>query len=330
MLIPMQIEKINNRLFKIESHRKVLKTPFFFPAISTIKTNYKVYDYIDLLRKVSYPGFLISAYDIFNDQKRDSLIKDISKVTEEHQITFMDSGNYEAYWNNDSNWTFKQFESILKDVNVDFCFSFDILWEGGDIKQHVKKTIKYTAMTAGIQKLGTTIPIIHSNPENFPKMVKEVVEGINPQIIGVTERELGASLFERAENLKKIRDEVDKIRTELPIHLLGTGNPTSLLVYTLCGADLFDALEWCKNVVNPENGHLYHFVQKDLVRCGCKACTKEDVPYHLQTMSHNLLFYEKFTEEIRHAIEKEKLSTLLSKYLPEHSIPTIKKIAGLK
>lgn len=327
----MQITRDNKRSFTIETSRKVLKTPFFFPSISTVKTNHKIWDYFNLLKKVSYPGFLISSYDIYKDEKKELLIKEISEISEMSIFTLMDSGNYESYWNNDAEWTIKQFESILKEITVDLCLSFDVFWEDGkNIQEHIKETIKYTAITASMQKLGTTIPIIHSDPENFPQIVNGVVEGISPQIIGITERELGASLIERGMNLKKIRDELDKIRTEVPIHLLGTGNPISLLVYTLCGGDLFDALEWCKNVVNPENGHLYHFAQKDLIKCNCKACRLDNIPYHLQTMSHNLIFYETFTEEIRQAIKKDEILGLLNKYLPKHIIPKVMEISGIK
>ena len=326
----MQITQNSSRTYLIETSNKILKTPFFFPSISTVRTNYGVYEYFKLIKKVSYPGFLISSYDIYHNEKRDTLIEEVSKTTEYSAFTLMDSGNYEAYWNNDSMWNIKNLESILKDISVDFCFSFDVFWKDGkDIDVHVKETITYSAMTAGIQRRGTTIPLIHSNSLLFPKIVRKVIEGINPQIIGIPERELGASLLERAKTLERIRYEIDKAEREIPIHLLGTGNPISILIYTLCGADLYDGLEWCKNVVNPETGHLYHFIQKDLLDCNCKACNT-DVPYHLQTMSHNLIFYNNFTKEIRQAIEDEQITEILNKYLPAKVIHKIKKIAGLK
>jgi len=303
-----------------------LRTPFFFPAISTIKAEHKIYDYFNLLKKTSYPGFLISSYDIYHDEKRELIIQDLNKVTEGIIFTFLDSGKYEAYWRNDTQWTIKKFGTILKEVNVDLCFSFDIFWEGGNVEKHIKKTITYSAMTAGMQKLGNTIPIIHTNSEDFIKIIRGVVEGINPQIIGIVERELGASLFERAKAIKKIRDELDKIGRDIPIHLLGTGNPISMLIYTLCGADLFDSFDWYNSVVNPKNGLLYHFIQKELVECNCRACKMKNIPYNLQTMAHNLIFYEQFTDEIRKSIDEKQTFQLIQKYLPEHTHQIIKRI----
>jgi tRNA-guanine family transglycosylase len=184
-------------------------------------------------------------------------------------------------------------------------------------------------MTAGMQKIGNTIPIIHVDSKDFIKIVRGVVEGINPQIIGIAERELGATLLERARCIKKIRNELDKINRNIPIHLLGTGNPISILVYSLCGADLFDSFDWYNSIVNPQNGHLYHFIQRELVVCNCKACEMKNIPYHLQTMAHNLIFYENFTAEIRKAIEEKRISQIINKYLPAHIHQKIKKIVEL-
>ena len=326
----MQITKKKNRSFAIELSHKTINTPFFFPAISTIKTNFTVSEYLDLVLRVGYPGFLISSYDIYREKEQQKLIEKINQATKGNVITLMDSGNYEAYWNDDADWDLKKFESVLKKINTDLCFSFDVAWKKDkNPSDHVKEIISSTARTVGLQASGDTIPIIHSTPENFPKTVKGVVSGIYPQVIGVPERELGASLFERATTLKRIRDELNGLNQDIPIHILGTGNPTSILVYSLCGADLYDGLEWCNTVANPENGHLHHFVQKDLFKCDCNAC-KADMPYHLQTMAHNLLFYENFLKEIRESLLSADISRLLDRYLPKHVHKRLKEISGLK
>ncbi len=320
----MQISYDGKRIYTLESYSKTIKSPFFFPAISSIRTNFKVDEYLKLLIKITYPGFLISAYDIDKYGDTDKLIKELNEINEKSTFVLMDSGHYEAFWNKDDKWSFEKFEKILRKIEVDLCFSYDIFWNDKKIDDHIKETIKYTAMTGGMQGSGITIPIIHGLPKNFPSIVKGVVEGINPEIIGITERELGVSLIERAETLFNIRKELTAINRKIPIHLLGTGNPISLLVYSLCGANFFDALEWCKNVVNPKTAHLYHFVQMDLIDCDCKVCKLKDLPYPVKVVSHNLLFYEKFLDEIRDSIEKDKIEPLLNKYLPKHIIPKIK------
>lgn len=65
-------------------------------------------------------------------------------------------------------------------------------------------------------------------------------------IIGVTEKELGSSLRERCRNIVKIRKALYDSGTEKPIHILGCLDPLSVLVYFLCGADIFDGLSWLR------------------------------------------------------------------------------------
>jgi len=316
-------------LFSIEGYSKTLTSPFFFPSISSVQTNHDVYDYFQLIKRTCYPAFLVSAYDVFYHKKRAGLSKEISALSQGSFFVLMDSGHYEAYWTKDDKWTFDKFRVVLKDCDVDLCFSFDVYFdEKGSPKTHIKKTIQYAAMTGGAQKSGITIPIVHSTPKLFPSTILKIVNGINSNIIGVTERELGFSMLERATNLRRIRVALKKAGKDVAIHLLGTGNPTSLLVYFLCGADFFDALEWCKNVVNPSNGHLYHFVQMDLIDCRCKICKMKGLSYPARVTSHNLLFYERFTDEIRSSLSSDKkLNRLLTKYLPNHLIPKVEKLS---
>ncbi len=311
-------------IYTIEGYSKSIQSPFFYPSISSIHTNHDVHDYFKLIHKTGYPAFLVSAYDLYN---RKDFIADINSAYKGGFLVLMDSGHYEAFWRKDKKWTFKKLKKILNNLDVDLCFSYDVYYEEKNKAEHIKETIKYAAMTGGAQKSGITIPIIHGTPENFPDVVKKVVQGINPEMIGITERELGSSLLERAKNLRSIRLELDKTRENIPIHLLGTGNPTSILVYFLCGADFFDALEWCKNVSNPKNGHLYHFVQMDLVDCNCSACKLKNLPYAVKVTSHNLIFYGNFTDEIRSAVLSKNVDKLLNKYLPQHIISEVKKLS---
>ena len=327
----MQITKTSPRTFKLERSFKELETPFFFPSISSICTNLTINEYFNTLITSSYPGFLISAYDIYHNEDRKSLIKDVSSITESEVFTLLDSGNYEAFWNKDKEWDLKKFESVLNPITVDMSFSFDVYGEDGkDIDTHVKETVENSLITTSMMSYGTTVPIIHSDPKDFSETVRKVVESLYPEIIGITERDLGSSLLERAKTLKTIRDELSKVNVELPIHLLGTGNPVSLVVYSLCGADLFDGLEWCKCAANPDTGHLNHFIQKELVYCNCDACNSQDVSYEFQTMFHNLIFYKNLMNEIGGALKDGRESEILSKYLPKNVVPNVMKIAGLK
>jgi len=321
------------RSFLIETSGKSFKTPFFVPAVSSlVKTNLKILEYIDLLKKVGYPGFLISAYDIDRLQNKEEkvLLEDFSDFAEKRKLIFLDNGNYEAYWYSDQKWILKNLERVLEKISPDFCFSFDIFWdENKNVEKYIKETITSIAKTAGIQKTGETIALIHSNPKLFPKVARKIVDYINPEIIAIPERELGPSIFERSQTIKAVRDELNKTEKPIAIHVLGTGHPVSILIYTLCGADIYDAYTWYSECINPETGHFLHFSQRDLVDCHCEACKLEKVPYNFQTMTHNLMFYLDFLDKIREAIRNESIEKILAEYIRKKDVSIVKKIGGL-
>lgn len=328
----MEIRRDVNGLFTVTTDHKSLETPFFAPAISSVRSNFSVEESLDLIKSTSYPGYLVSAYDLHaaEDSQRKSLIQLVSESTEGRAVTFLDSGYYEAFWYHDSNWTINTMETVLNEIRIDFGFSSDVFWrQGKPMEEHVSETITAIAMTAGIQRSGITIPILHSEPAYFPKLTEEIVEGIGPEVIGVPERELGSTLFERAETVKAVRRTLDGTGRKILLHLLGTGNPISILVYTLCGADTYDGQEWSQTVVDRKTAHLYHFIQRELLDCTCDACRLSDIAYQTQTISHNLGFYRDFTKEIRQAIETGQTDVLLGKYLDASSATRVRKIIDL-
>ncbi len=325
----MEIRRDEAGLFSVIMDHNNLETPFFVPAISSIKSNFELEESLELIDSTGYPGYLVSAYDLYHagGQRRTSLLDAISKSTAEKAITFLDSGYYEAFWYRDSDWSFDHFESVLGKVDVDFSFSFDVFWDKGKpLDKHLKESITTIAKTAGVQRIGTTIPLLHSEAAHFPEVAKRIVENIGPEVIGVPERELGSSIFERAKTVRLLRTALDETGRRILLHLLGTGNPVSILVYSLCGADTFDGQEWSQTVVDPGSAHLFHFIQKDLIDCSCSACSIRDIAYHLQTMSHNLVFYRDFTKQIREAIRNAQAGRLLEKYLDHKSAEVVLRI----
>lgn len=65
-------------------------------------------------------------------------------------------------------------------------------------------------------------------------------------ILGITEKELGHSVVERCRNLLRIRQALYQNGHETPIHIFGCLDPSTILAYFLCGADVFDGLAWLR------------------------------------------------------------------------------------
>lgn len=324
----MYLFKKSERSFLIEMNGKSIETPLFVPAVSSMKASWEISEYIDLIRRIGYSAFLVSAYDIHKHKNKEALTKHLSEKGNK-QIFFLDNGNFEAYWYRDNTWAFGKFKDILDISYPDFSFSFDIFWnKGTSLSRHIKETTTSIAKTAGEQKSGVTIALIHSKSEEFPEVTRKIIDNISPEIIAIPERELGSGVFEKAQTIKNVRFELDKTKQNVPIHVLGAGNPISILIYTLCGADMYDALDWSNVFVNPNSAQFLNFSQKDLVDCECEACRLRNIPYEYQVMSHNLLFYLSFLDDIRNAVKTTKIDYLLNKYLRKKDIDQIKKLVG--
>lgn len=71
-------------------------------------------------------------------------------------------------------------------------------------------------------------------------------------VLGVTEKELGDSLLERCSTLHRLRDALSATGRDLPIHVFGAITPGPVLAYFMCGADIFDGLNWLRYQYGPQ------------------------------------------------------------------------------
>jgi hypothetical protein len=65
-------------------------------------------------------------------------------------------------------------------------------------------------------------------------------------VIGVTEREIGNSVFDRMKNLARLRLALRKVGSDPPIHVFGSLDTVTTLFYFVAGADIFDGLTWLR------------------------------------------------------------------------------------
>ena len=307
------------------------KLPCYFPSVSSVKTRLKPVQYIELLLRLGHPLFLVSAYDINKSGPRDrKRIKKLLNTAKKDGCTLIaDSGNYESYWKEDKDWKIKNYQNFLKDeYPFQYAFSYDKRDQNvgkkaaylivNEVETRVKTEQKYSKCSI--------IPIVHSPLPTLIPVVKEVVSRLNPIMVAVPERELGTGIIEKVRTLKAIRAELNHTGQYYPIHLLGTGNPLSMLIYSEHGADSFDGLEWCQTTVNHETGLLYHFQQRELFSDKCRYCQDPSLPYDLATFGHNLYFYEKWMKNIQDSINSEHLETMFVKYIPSELLEALDKI----
>jgi queuine/archaeosine tRNA-ribosyltransferase len=308
------------RLNEFNINNKLVQFPVFVPSISTIKTNYHPLDYLKLLVKIKYPYLLISAYDIcysFSKLKNE-LSELLDEANKNGQIIFLDSGNYEFFWNKFNPWYEDLYFRKLKKLKVDFSFSFD----GKDEqKKEDEKNFKSVLLQEEFAGNSIVVPIMQNNDgRSLEEVALSYAKKLNPTILAIPERILGNGIINRAKALKKIRDKIDTFNKEILIHLLGTGNPRSILIYIFAGADCFDGLEWCQTAVEPNSGLLYHFQQTDLFL----ELNNTEVDYTTNTLINNLNYYNSFINEIHDSIRDNKFDKILSKYFKNEFMEKLK------
>jgi len=317
------------RAESLPARGRVIELPCFFPSISsTAKSTLNVIAHFELLLKINYPYYLLSAYDIYKLRKvkkdSDKIKTFIKKANEQSSIILLDSGNYEKYWleekfldkKKDHFWSLDRYNSIMKTIQVDLAFHFDNLKPIEDVQEESVKIELRAIRNQKISKYATILPIIHAaKSESIPEICKLVVTRLQPLLIAVPERELGEGIFARAKTVTSIRKELNSTGKYYPLHILGTGNPITLLILSACGADSFDGLEWCQTVVDPKTGRLYHSNLADFF-IGETSLNVKGLGYAASVLSHNLTFYTNWMNMIRKDIKSDNLVNTVKKYLP--------------
>jgi len=275
-------------------------------------------DHLGVLIAMRFPCFLASIYDFANARREARLKMEglIEEAVRNGQIVLLDSGLYERKWLRDQKWSRPKFRSALAGIPCHLGFSYDV------IKRRPGRTAaaEIVAQVLGDRRttdLATLFPIIHGKPDELPGLAKEVAIGLDSDIIAVAERELGDGVLAGCKTMMAIRRSLDETERYRVVHILGTGNPLSVLIYSACGADSFDGLDWCQTVADQESKRLYHSQQLDFFTEQSDYAKNTDQLYSTRMLAHNLEFYRNWMGEIQRHRSEGKLKDLLRQVLPK-------------
>jgi hypothetical protein len=289
----------------------------FLPSVSSLKTNLQPVQYLRFLTKVNAPHILVSAYDIVHtDRKNAATMKRLlSRAMKAGTRVMIDCGNYESYWKNDKNWSSMRYHRILRSIPHQLATAYDdhdlISGDTKNISVIEKECVQLTALALG----SVTVPIVHARQGRIIMVAKGVANRLRPLLLAIPERELGDGIIERVVTLVRIRRELNKLGTYTPIHLLGTGNPLSLLLFSVFGADTFDGLEWCQTTVDSDTARLLHFHQRELLSEKLFWKRENRMGYQVTTLLHNITFFHDWMARVRNALINDDVLSLLKEYL---------------
>lgn len=324
-----------SRVTEIVLKDRELLTPSYFPSISSYGVKFSMRDLLYLLNFHKYPRLLLSAYDLYNSEPEEKArLMSIIKDYRQKGFLFMDSGLYESSWRKDPNWNMSSYKNLMSQTQFDLYTSFDVL---PDLKkketeaEFKDKTFKNVLESSVLQNDNLFIAILHgSSPAALVSIVEEFVKR-HPNLCGpvaVAERDCGYSVLERAGTISEIRRILNKSNKENLLHILGCGNPLSMLLFSYCGADTFDSLDWLKHVINPDPNSLLinDFSHLQLLNCKCRICDDpkhKNADYLEKVLLHNLNFYQNFVVQTQSLIQHDNLETYLRVHFGDNIIDQV-------
>ncbi len=314
-----------------------MEAPCFFPAISSAaKNSLSPLEHLTIISKTNHPSLLISAYDIRHAKSdRQKIHKELTSATENGRTVMVDSGLYEKKWLRADKWPKDGYREALRNTPFHIAFHYDAPIKSlpsnpslDDVKSMaltIKKSVELDRKHGEFTRVS---PIIHSNDHTlFPSLCYYVAKELDyPPVIAIPEREMGRGILQISKTIKSIRNKLNTLDNYVPIHILGTGNPISILVYSSMGADSFDGLDWCQTVVDHDTAKLHHSLQLDFFQHQTPFGRDLNLPYHVRLFAHNLAFYRKWMEDLVVSANAHDFTDLLEKYVPKSFLPALSNI----
>jgi hypothetical protein len=322
---------------------KQVKLPCFVKSLSSHETQldpeagltvFGIFPEVDALLVSAYDMYLTDnpgvtqeeqeQYKILQDQHK-FMCEQLLKLDERGALILLDSGNYEKSRKNDANWTPERFNSVLEKVPYTYAFCFDNLDPSSD---PIKNAVDVISRIKGDYE-DILIPILHAPKDKnnvrdyklLPEIFFEYASRKESPFIAVPERELGEGLCQKAETVIRIRERLKILERYQPIHILGTGNPLSVLILAAAGADLFDGLEWCRTVADKKTGFLFHHQQFDFFKNQTinnpryplikEILERDDISLTLKMALHNLEFFLEWMEELQGGIKTNSIREMI-------------------
>lgn len=308
-----------------------LSLPVYFPSISSVKTALRPQVYLQLLSSLGGLNgqFLISAFDLAGADQPTPTKETLASARQAGIVTLMDSGNYESFWKNaQTNWKQSDFHKMLANFPCDLAFGFDEQQPPANADDHITLVAEHWKADQASAGSCQIIPIIHAPAIELPALCAAVATKTGVTILAVPERRLGDGVLERARAVKAIRAALNELGRYVFLHLLGTGNPISIALYSAMGADSFDGLEWCQTVVDHETGLLHHLSQADFFASQTAWGDDDKLSFQARTLAHNLEFFSDWMQRLRDAVNQDRLPEFCRTNLPPRASRYVASVAG--
>lgn len=227
--------------------RKInIETPLLIPSFSSAVSEIKVKEFHERVSDYLPHASLVSAYDI----KYFDFNADMIWVSD---VVIIDSGNHEvgclkeARSKNLEDWSDSIYSKVISTLNPLTKIIIVNYDEKKELKKQISEAKKFFSNYTNYASCFLCKPPSDSvDFVDISGLIENITE-IEPfDVLGITEKELGSSLFTRCRNLLRIRNALNIKDLTIPIHIFGCLDPLNIISYFLCGADMFDGTIWLK------------------------------------------------------------------------------------
>lgn len=230
--------------------RKVeVSTPLIAPSFSS-RGFPQINEIWETFRHKLHGACLVSAFDMAAGRVSADAVELVN-------VVILDSGLYESSKEEEYpaqlaassltvDWTREKYHEVVEGLgrrgNV-MLVNFD---QAGEIDGQIARAVEDFSHAAHAASDFLIKPPNDSPLVNLPKLgsYQECLGQFD--VIGITAREVGSTLLERCNAVVTLRDLLDEAGLKTPIHVFGAISPYEVLAYFLCGADIFDGLNWLR------------------------------------------------------------------------------------
>ena len=288
---------------KHPSYDTLLRTPLLIPSFSSKAFGFSrngLSDVLSIAGELLTKTCLVSAYDIYY-----KYIPVPERLGVNVDLMFMDSGGFEAEEEGDlseiyrpaiksQDWDRERMAGIARIWPEEIPAVF-VSYDHPDLRHSVSDQINLAKVLRN-----NHCDQMHSfllKPENpgeptllsvLKTLDKHLAEIADLDFIGATEKELGFSILERMVRIAKLRQTLDREGLLVPIHVFGTLDPLSVILYFIAGAEVFDGLTWFRYAYNNNNQCIY-------IQNNCALNYGIEVPIdemRVRTLADNLKYLE--------------------------------------
>ena len=317
----MRIEKPHAQARKVD--KLEVMTPLIAPSFSSRGFPQVSELWKDLKYKL-YGVCLASAFDIAEGHFPADLTGMVN-------LAIIDSGIYETddqlngYGNpaSDANWTRQRYcetvSSIDKATNL-ILVNFDQI---GNFEDQIEAAIADFSCAPDAAPDFLIKPEALEEPVNLAKLVRWSDKLEQFAVIGIAAREAGSSLLKRCRSIVMLRDMLEDAGLDMPIHVFGAITPYEVLTYYLCGADIFDGLNWLR------------LAYRDHASIPIEEAAIEELKWNwtdadllIGEWTHNLGLLSRLQQSLRHYSNTRELGCLEEEFPVTQKAVRLAKIAG--